>query len=451
MGKMAVVGAGLVGSLWARMLGNRGHDVVVYERRPDPRHGPQHGGRSINLALSDRGWKALEIAGVAERVREIALPIRGRRMHAVDGTRTFQPYGLEGQCIYSVSRAGLNRILVEAAESLPNVRFEFGHRCDGYTLGADGATLQLETGNEPMNVAVDRVFGTDGAFSAVRSRMMRNDRFDFEQRYLPHGYKEVPMLPGADGGFQMEEDGLHIWPRGTFMLMALPNPDRTFTCTLFGPYDGPYGLNQLTNDDAVLTFFQTHFPDVVPLLPNLTEDWNAHPVSSLVMTKCFPWNDGERVALMGDAAHAIVPFYGQGMNSGMEDCTVLDGLLDSGADWDEVMREYTRLRKPAGDAILHLALQNYIEMRDLTGDPRFLQQKKLEARLQQKHPSRWLPLYSQVTFSHTPYHEAQARGRAQQQAMDTVMDAPEKWNHFKDDRWMEAVLEALESHQNTHA
>jgi kynurenine 3-monooxygenase len=229
------------------------------------------------------------------------------------------------------------------------------------------------------------------------------------------------------------------------MLMALPNPDRTFTCTLFGPFEGPHGLNHLNDDDAVRTFFTTHFPDVVPLLPNLLEDWNAHPVSSLVMTKCFPWNDGERVALMGDAAHAIVPFYGQGMNSGMEDCTVLDGLLDSGAAWDEVMAAYTRLRKPAGDAILDLALQNYIEMRDLTGDPAFLQQKKLEARLQQKHPDRWLPLYSQVTFSHTPYHEALARGRQQQKAMEAVMAAPEKWNDFHDDRWMDAVLKELET------
>lgn len=451
MGKMAVVGAGLVGSLWARMLGNRGHEVVVYERRPDPRKGPLHGGRSINLALSDRGWKALEIAGVADRVREIALPIRGRRMHAVDGTRTFQPYGLDGQCIYSVSRAGLNRILVEAAESLPNVRFEFGHRCEGYTTGADGATLHLEADGHTQDVAVDRIFGTDGAFSAVRGRMMRNDRFDFEQRYLPHGYKEVPMLPGADGAFQMEEDGLHIWPRGTFMLMALPNPDRTFTCTLFGPFEGPHGLSHLNDDAAVMEFFRTHFPDVIPLLPNLLEDWNAHPVSSLVMTKCCPWNDGDRVALMGDAAHAIVPFYGQGMNSGMEDCTVLDGLLDSGAEWDEVMAAYTRLRKPAGDAILDLALQNYIEMRDLTGDPAFLKQKKLEARLQQRHPDRWLPLYSQVTFSHTPYHEALARGRQQQKAMETVMGAPEQWNHFEDDRWMDAALKELESLQAADA
>ena len=451
MGKVAIVGAGLVGSLWARMLGNRGYEVVVYERRPDPRKGPLHGGRSINLALSDRGWKALERAGVAEQVRDIALPIRGRRMHAVDGTRTFQPYGLDGQCIYSVARAGLNRILVEAAESLPNVSFEFDHRCHGYTLAEDHVVLHLEHQGDGLDVEVDRIFGTDGAFSAIRGRMMRNDRFDFEQRYLPHGYKEVPMMPGADGDFQMEADGLHIWPRGTFMLMALPNPDKTFTCTLFGPYEGPEGLNHLTTDAAVQAFFEKHFPDVMPLLPNLLDDWKTHPVSSLVMTRCFPWNDGSRVALMGDSAHAIVPFYGQGMNSGMEDCTVLDTLLEEDDNWDRIMARYTELRKPAGDAILELALQNYIEMRDLTGDPKFLQQKKLEARLQQKHPDRWLPLYSQVTFSHTPYHEALARGRQQQRAMETVMAEAEKWNHFEDDRWMDAALQSLNELQTAQA
>ena len=442
---MAVVGAGLVGSLWARMLGNRGHDVVVYERRPDPRNLKLSAGRSINLALSDRGWKALELAGLADAVREIALPITGRRMHAVDGTRTYQPYGTEGQCIYSVSRAGLNRILVECAEAMPNVRFEFDHKSLGYTRGEGGVTLHLERQGTPMDVTVDRLFGTDGAFSAVRGRMARNDRFDFEQRYLPHGYKEVPMLPGADGDFQMEADGLHIWPRGHFMLMALPNPDKTFTCTLFGPYEGPDGLDSLTDDDSVQRFFNTHFPDVVPLLPNLTEDWKTHPTSSLVMIRCNPWNDGDQVALMGDASHAIVPFYGQGMNSGMEDCTVLDGLLDAHENWDDILSEYTRLRKPAGDGIMELALQNYIEMRDLTGDPKFLLQKKLEARLQKSHPDAWLPLYSLVTFSHTPYHEALQRGRLQQQAMETVLDAPEAWGHFKDDRWMATVLEALDT------
>ena len=444
MDKVAVVGAGLVGSLFARMLANRGHEVTVIERRPDPRVGPLQGGRSINLALSDRGWKALEIGGVAERVREIALPIRGRRMHAVDGTKTFQPYGLEGQCIYSVSRAGLNRILVEEAESLDNVNFLWGHRCEGYKSDESGVTIGFDHQGQNVEFRADRVFGTDGAFSAIRGQMMRNDRFDFEQRYLPHGYKEVPMLPGADGDFQMEADGLHIWPRGNFMLMALPNPDKTFTCTLFGPFEGANGLNELDSDDKVLAFFNKHFPDVVPLLPNLLEDWNAHPVSSLVMTKCHPWNDEGRVALMGDAAHAIVPFYGQGMNSGMEDCTVLNELMGQDLDWDTMLARYTKLRKPAGDAILDLALQNYIEMRDLTGDPIFLKQKALERRLQQAHPDQWLPLYSQVTFSHIPYQNALAEGKRQQRVMKQILEESEAWNDFHDDAWMARALELLE-------
>ena len=444
MAKLGVIGAGLVGGLMARMLANRGHDVTVVERRNDPRVGPVLGGRSINLALSDRGWKALELAGVAEQVRDIALPIRGRRMHAVDGTRTFQPYGLDGQCIYSVARAGLNRILVEQAEAMPNVNFVWGHRCGGYRIQEDGVRVAFEHQGEDRSMTFDHVLGTDGAFSAIRGQMMRNDRFDFEQRYLAHGYKEVPMLPGADGGFQMEEDGLHIWPRGTFMLMALPNPDKTFTCTLFGPYEGRHGLNALDSDEKVMAFFQEHFPDVIPLLPNLLEDWNAHPVSSLVMTKCWPWNDGGHVALMGDAAHAIVPFYGQGMNSGMEDCTVLDGLLAEGLDWNTTLAKYTELRKPAGDAILELALQNYIEMRDLTGDPTFLRQKSLERRLQVAHPDRWLPLYSQVTFSHTPYHEALAEGQRQQRVMEQVLQESEQWNDFQDDAWMDRALELLQ-------
>jgi len=453
--KMAVVGAGLVGSLWALMLAQRGHHVDVFERRPDPRTGAYKGGRSINLALSDRGWRALEKAGIADAVREIALPITHRTMHATDGTLTRQPYGLpeaqgkfdDPQCIYSVSRALLNRLLVEESEKHAQVTYRFDHRCVDIDLEAN--ELTLDNGGDQLHVqAFDRIFGTDGAFSAVRDRLMRTDRFDFTQRYLTHGYKEIEMRPTADGQFKMEADALHIWPRGEFMLMGLPNPDGTFTCTVFAPYDGPNGLNGLDTEAAVTAYFSTHFPDVIPLIPDFAAQWLANPTSSLVMTQCYPWHHGDAICLMGDAAHAIVPFYGQGMNSGMEDCSVLSELLDSmesSQDWAKTMQRYTELRKPSGDAILELALRNYIEMRDKTGDPAFLLRKKMEAKLATNYPGRWLPLYSQVTFSHTPYEEALEAGQRQDRIMEKILSQEGIEANWDRPETFESILDAWES------
>ncbi len=453
--KMAVVGAGLVGSLWALMLAQRGHHVDVFERRPDPRAGAYKGGRSINLALSDRGWRALEKAGIADEVRKIALPITHRTMHATDGTLTRQPYGLpeaqgkfdDPQCIYSVSRALLNRLLVEESEKHNQVQYRFDHKCTDIDLQAN--TLSIEDGQgQSQALKYDRIFGTDGAFSAVRDRLMRTDRFDFAQRYLTHGYKEIEMRPTSDGAFKMEADALHIWPRGEFMLMGLPNPDGTFTCTVFAPYDGPNGLNQLETPEAVHAYFTAHFPDVIPLIPDFAEQWLANPTSSLVMTQCYPWHHGDAICLMGDAAHAIVPFYGQGMNSGMEDCSVLSELLDameSPSDWDATMKRYTELRKPSGDAILELALRNYIEMRDKTGDASFLLRKKIEAKLATNYPGRWLPLYSQVTFSHTPYEEALQAGKRQDQIMEGILAQEGIATNWDRPEVFESILNAWES------
>ena len=422
---MAVVGAGLVGSLTALLLANRGHHVDVYERRQDPRKVGDVAGRSINLALSERGWRALEKAGALEAVHAPGL----------DGGLTYQPYGLPGkgrfghdECIYSVARGPLNRILLEAAEATGRVDVHFEHRLEDFSVSQDAVSLTFE-GRSPLHH--NRLFGTDGAFSAVRQRMMKGDRFDFSQSYLAHGYKEIAMPPQEDGGFALDAEALHIWPRGHFMLMALPNPDRTFTCTLFAPFEGQDGFAGIPDVASARAYFDTHFPDVLDLVPDFDRDWESNPTSSLITTRCNPWHMGDRVLLMGDAAHAIVPFYGQGMNSGFEDARVLADLLDdheghpTGEAWTALMADFTRLRKANGDAIGDLALRNFIEMRDRTGDPRFLLRKRIERRLTDRHPDRWVPLYSMVTFTHLPYAEALELGRVQDGIMEEVMARPD--------------------------
>ncbi len=446
--RVAVIGAGLVGSLWALMLARRGYIVDVYDRRPDPCLAGDVGGRSINLALSERGWKALDLAGVQNAVRTIAMPIKGRRMHAVDGSLTFQPYGREeggrfgeGECIYSVARGSLNRLLLEAAEATGQTTVHFDHKLEDYRQDGEGVTLHFGEQGEPR---CDRLFGTDGAFSAVRMRMMKADRFDVEQKYLEHGYKEIELSPDGAGDFQLPSDGLHIWPRGHFMLMALPNPDGSFTCTLFAPYEGADSFAEIANADAAQAYFEKHFPDIVPLLPNLKAQWTDHPTSSLAMVSCEPWHEGDRVALVGDSAHAIVPFYGQGMNCGFEDCTVLDGLMGDGGvkDWSTMLAKYSSLRKPSGDAILELALRNFIEMRDLTGDAQFLLQKRIERKLAQQYPDRWVPLYSQVTFTHIDYAEALRRGDVQRAIMRQVMDRPDIDEIWDNEELLNDVLQS---------
>lgn len=441
---VAVAGAGLVGSLLAVILAREGYRVSVYERRGDPRAKGFIGGRSINLALSDRGWKALELAGVDQAVREMAIPMFGRMMHGTDGKLTWQPYGKGDQAIYSVPRGGLNKLLLELADDYENVTVNFDSTVKDIDL--DTARLHIEDrkSDQVKEVQHDRIFGTDGAFSAVRGRMMRLDRFNFEQRYLTHGYKELTIPPAADGSHQLEKNALHIWPRGEFMLIALPNPDGSFTCTLFFPFEGEVSFESLQSDEEILGFFNAYFADAVPLIPDLLNDYKSNPTSSLVMISCSPWNYNDKVCLLGDASHAIVPFYGQGMNSGFEDCTLLHAtMLEHDFNWAEIFTSFSRTRKPQADAIRELALRNYIEMRDKTADPEFLLQKKIEARFSDKHPGKWIPLYSQVTFSHIPYDEALSNGQVQDAIMKRVMNRPdiaEVWDSLEVEQ---AILEEI--------
>ncbi len=419
--KASIVGAGLVGSLWAIYMAKKGYKVDVFERRPDMRRADISAGKSINLALSDRGLKALEGAGIGADIRNMAIPMKGRIMHDNKGNLTFQPYGKEGQAILSISRGGLNAKLMDLAESHEGVNFHFNAQCLKVDIAKAEAKFRMD-GKESL-VKSDLLFGTDGAFSAVRKSMMKTERFNYSQEFIEHGYKELSIPANEDGSHKLDKNALHIWPRGQFMLIALPNLDGSFTCTLFLPYeDERYGFNQLSNDDAVMGFFEEMFPDVIPLMPNLLDDFNENPTSSLVIIRCFPWTRGGKVALMGDSSHAIVPFYGQGMNAGFEDCTILNQFMEKyGEDWGSIFEAYEEERKPNADAIADLAMQNFVEMRDLTADPDFLLRKKIERKFSEDYPSLWMPLYEQVTFSHIPYAEANDRGKMQRAVMDEIM------------------------------
>lgn len=428
MGKsVTIVGAGLVGSLLSIYLAKKGYKINVYERRPDMRKTSISAGKSINLALSDRGWRGLEGVGIAEEIKKIAIPMYGRFIHHKDGTNAYQPYGKDNQAIYSVSRAEINMKLMDLAEQQPDVKIHFDKRCTGIDRNKLESSFEDNNTHKIETEKSDLLFGADGAFAASRLNMqLSNDRFEYNQHYIESGYKELIIPPGKNGEFLLEKNALHIWPRGSFMMIALPNPDGNFTCTLFLPFEGEKSFANLKTKEAVKKFFDEEFASAVPLMPTLIEDFMHNPVSSLVTVKCFPWTFDNKIGLIGDAAHAIVPFYGQGMNCGFEDCVVLNELVTKHKDdWDKIFPEYESLRKPDADAIADLAIANFVEMRDKTADPKFLLQKKIEAQFSQKHPDKWIPLYSMVTY--TPsirYSKALSEGKKQQAIMDKIMAMP---------------------------
>jgi kynurenine 3-monooxygenase len=444
--KVTLVGAGLIGSLLSIYLAKRGYKVNVYERRPDMRLSKAYAGKSINLALSDRGWKGLEGVGIADDIKKIAIPMYGRQIHNKNGTQVYQPYGKDKQAIYSVSRADINMKLMDLAETNSNISFHFNERCTHLNRESMEAEFENSQTKKVSKVPSDLLFGSDGAFAASRlSMQLQSDRFEYNQHYIDCGYKELIIPPGENGSFKLEKNALHIWPRGSFMMIALPNPDGNFTCTLFLPFEGEKSFANLKTREQVKTFFETEFGDAVPLMPTLLDDFENNPTSSLVTVKCYPWTFDNKIALIGDAAHAIVPFYGQGMNCGFEDCVVLNGLIDKHKEnWPAILQEYEILRKPDGDAIADLAIANFVEMRDKTADPKFLMQKKIEAKFSDKYPDKWIPLYSMVTYSpHIRYSEALINGQKQQAIMDEVMAMPDIEKIWDSDAVEQEILKWL--------
>ena len=420
--KFVLVGSGLAGGLLAAYLGRRGYDVDLYERRADPREGNIVGGRSINLAISTRGIHALERIGIADEALRHAIPMRGRMIHDKSGALHFAPYDVDPQkCINSIGRASLNAAVIEAAQRYPDVRVHFNHKCTDVDL--EKAVCHFETETGKLTARGDAVIGVDGAFSAVRASMQQNiDNFQYYESYLAHGYKELTIPPGPNDSWQMEKNTLHIWPRKSFMMIALPNPDGSFTCTLFWEFEGPRSFATAKTEDDVRRFFDEEFPDAVPLMPTLLEDFKNNPTGSLVTIRCAPWYYRDRVCLLGDAAHAVVPFYGQGMNAAFEDCVVLDECLEKFANNRErAFAEYFSRRKENADALADLAIGNFIEMRDKTSSRAFRAKKKLDHFLEAALPGMYLPLYTMVTFTRVPYAQAARRARLQDRILFTAL------------------------------
>ena len=421
-----IIGAGPVGSLLSIYLAKRGHAVKVFERRADMRKENISAGRSINLALSDRGIKALEAVGIMDAIREISIPMHGRFIHQQDGSNAYQPYGNAGQYINSVSRGALNAKLMVLAEQ-HQVEFYFHEKCNSINWEKNDIEFEKTLSQHTERRHADLIFGSDGAFSAARlGYQLKHDRFQYQQYYINFGYKELHIPPGPNGSFQLEKNALHIWPRGNFMLIALPNIDGSFTCTLFFPFEGTPSFASLDTKEKVQEFFNNTFADIVALMPGLTDDFFNNPTSSLVTVKCYPWVVDDKFALIGDAAHAIVPFFGQGMNCGFEDCSVLEQLMEvHGDNWNTILQEFQQSRKPDSDAIADMALNNFVEMRDKVSDKKFLLQKKIESAFSKKYPDQWIPAYAQVTFSpHIRYSQALQNSLKQEAIMKEVMALP---------------------------
>lgn len=431
MNKITIVGAGLCGTLLAVRLAQRGYDVNLYEKRGDMRLDHVDAGRSINLALSARGLKALDRVGLKEDMEAFCIPMKGRMIHPAGGESFHSPYsGRPEDFINSISRGGLNIALLNKAEEYDNLKIHFNQGCQSVDLETATATFKdYETG-EIQEVKADIVIGTDGAGSAVRKSMMAKTTtllFNYSQHFLRHGYKELSILPTADGGWQIEKNALHIWPRGEFMIIALPNLDGSFTVTMFHPFGGENGFDALDTEEKVRAFFEKEFPELLPYMPHYVREYFENPVGTLGTIKCYPWQAYGKALIMGDAAHAIVPFYGQGMNASFEDVRVFDDVLNEheGEDWETIFTKFQDLRAENAEAIAELAMDNFTEMQDRVDDEDFKKKRKLEMQLEQQFPE-YYSKYSLVTFKpDIPYAEAMRKGRAQDDLLLEIVEENE--------------------------
>jgi kynurenine 3-monooxygenase len=436
---ITIVGAGLVGSLCALYMIRRGYNVTIFERRKDLRSEIITAGKSINLALSKRGWTALKKVGIDKEVKKIAIPMYKRIMHDEKGNLSEQPYGNEGESIYSVSRASLNVLMMEMAEK-NGAKLYFNEKCVDANLEEAIATFNNTKTDTEQEISADLLIGADGSLSAVREQMVKKHQHEYEYNEIEHDYKELLIPAGDNGRHLLDKNALHIWPRGNFMLIALSNLDGSFTCTLFAPKKGENSFDKLNSKQEVESYFTSIFPDFISLVPDLYQQWNANPTSGLGIVKTYPWHIKDSSILIGDAAHATVPFYGQGMNAGFEDCRILDELLDQHEDnFETCFVEYSRVRKPNGDGVQDLSMHNFIVMRDKTADPKFLLQKEIEKKFANLYPDKWVPLYSMVSFTNIPYAEAWEIGMKQEKLMQSIMNTPDIEKIWKSEEIMQKM------------
>ena len=436
---ITIVGAGLVGSLCALYMIKRGYKVTVFERRKDLRSEIITAGKSINLALSKRGWTALKKVGIDKEVKKIAIPMYKRIMHDKEGNLSEQPYGNDGEAIYSVSRAQLNVLMMEMADK-NGAKLYFNEKCIDANLEEAIATFQNTNTDTRKVISADLIIGADGSLSAVREQMVKKHQYEYAYNEIEHDYKELLIPSRENGTHLLEKNALHIWPRGEFMLIALANLDGSFTCTLFAPKKGKNSFEGLNSKKEVENYFTSIFPDFTTIVPDLYEQWSVNPTSGLGIVKTYPWHVKDTSILIGDSAHATVPFYGQGMNAGFEDCRILDELLDKHEDnFDTCFDEYSKSRKPNGDGVQDLSMHNFIVMRDKTADPKFLLQKEIEKKFANLYPDKWVPLYSMVSFTNTPYAEAWEIGMKQEKLMQSIMNTPDIEKIWESDEIMQKM------------